>query len=269
MTRALRSAEYHEPLGRPRPELAPERLRLDLHPAAPERWAKRERHGTQGPGVYTWPELAERLQRLRGSRRRDEAVFIRHGATKYNLRGRVSGQHNTVLSDLGRQQAHALERSLDRPLDLIVCSTLARTIQTMQLALPASRRDGVPIFIDRRLNEVHLGKMQGRRRAFVPAFGTGDLDFAPAGGETYRSAAQRTFSSVIDIFEALQGEGGRARHAAVFCHAGILRLVATLTREVASSQDLFRVNLSNAERLVVAADKLSLAPIWEWGDRQA
>lgn len=212
--------------------------------------------------VYSWSELAERFASVRGDRRDDRIILYRHGATNYNVRNLVSGQHDTALSDDGRRQARSLRSALPPHIDLIVCSALSRAVETMALAVPAGIRAATPIIADPRLNEVHLGILQGRRRRHLPEFEAGDLDFAPPRGETYRDAAGRVFSAVADVFALLAGAGDAPRTAAVFCHAGVLRIVATLTSGSDDPKDVFRRTLGNAESLEISSSAVRLADYW-------
>lgn len=216
--------------------------------------------------TYTWDELRMRMDRVRRTQPDDRVTFFRHGATNYNDRNLVSGQHDTALSLDGRRQAEGLRSVLPSNLDLIACSALGRAAETMSLAVPAAVRDAVPVVMDARLNEVHLGDLQGRRRRHLPEFEAGDLDYAPPNGETYRQAAARVFSAVADIFEALAVQGGRPRQAAVFCHAGVLRIVATLASGSDDPKDVFRKTLSNAESLEIRAASVRVASYWAKSD---
>lgn len=212
--------------------------------------------------IYGWEELRQLIDQVAQSGRNDRVVLYRHGATNYNDRNLVSGQHDTALSDAGRQQAKDLRGKVPRDVDLIVCSALSRAMETMSLAIPTPERVGKVVFADARLNEVHLGDLQGRRRRHLPEFEAGDLDFAPPNGETYRQAARRVFSAVADIFTILACMGGTSRTAAVFCHAGVLRIVATLTSGSEDSKDVFRKTLGNAETLEVCSDAVRVAEYW-------
>jgi broad specificity phosphatase PhoE len=212
-------------------------------------------------GVYGWDELFARFQRIGSRNRRDEAYFFRHGATKYNEHNRVSGQHDTVLSELGRVQAAALRDALPRSIDLIVCSGLRRTYQTMELSVPEPVRRHTKMAIDPRLNEVNLGVLQGRRRAQLPQFERGDLDFAPEKGESYRVAARRVLSVIVDIFDGLAETGDSPRTALVFCHAGVLRIISTLVHG-GPADDVFKTNPANGECVALPASGVRLPTYW-------
>lgn len=212
--------------------------------------------------TYAWDDLTMRLDDVRRARPDDRLSLFRHGSTNYNDRNLISGQHDTALSADGRRQAEGLRSEVPSNLDLIACSALGRAVETMSLAIPIAVRDDIPVIMDARLNEVHLGDLQGRRRRHLPEFEAGDLDYAPPNGETYRQAAARVFSVVADIFVALAKFGGGPRHAAVFCHAGVLRIVATLASGSDDPKDVFRKTLANAERLDISAASIRVAPYW-------
>ena len=153
--------------------------------------------------ILGWETLSHRFITITERARTDEAFFIRHGATKYNERNLVSGQHNTSLSTKGKDEARRLRYFLPQKIDLIVCSELRRSIETMILSVPEELLQKIPVRSDFRLNEVHLGALQGKRRHHIGHFASGDLDFAPEGGESYRQAARRVLSAVVDMFDAL------------------------------------------------------------------
>lgn len=61
-------------------------------------------------------------------------VLVRHGETAWNAEGRLQGQTDIPLNDLGRAQAHAAGQSLgSEPWDVIVSSSLGRAIETAEL----------------------------------------------------------------------------------------------------------------------------------------
>ena len=213
--------------------------------------------------TYSWEEIASRFDAIARRDRDDRVIFYRHGATNYNRRNLVSGQHNTQLSDEGRRQAVLLSADLPSHIDLIVCSALDRSIETMRLSVPHAVVAHVPVLLDPRLNEVNLGVLQGRRRRHLAQFDAGDIDFAPQEGESYRDAAHRVLSVIVDIFDALAANGAPPRNAVVFCHAGVLRIIATLTRGGDDPKDVFRNSLGNAECLAIDAGEVRLPGYWK------
>jgi len=235
--------------------------RLQRTDSLPRDEIRRVRREEQGE-VYSWDELEAGFDILRHSHRTDRLIVFRHGKTNYNHLNRVSGQHDTMLSETGRHQAAHLRTVLPPHLDLIVCSALSRTVETMMLGVPADRRQHVPVLVDSRLNEVNLGELQGRRRRHLPEFEAGDLDYAPPEGETYRDAARRCFSSVLDIYRVFRQVGGAERTAAVFCHAGVLRILSTLGGGYRSPAAVFDIDIGNAEFVSLQACRTALPNFW-------
>ena len=94
-------------------------------------------------------------------------VMLRHGQTDYNATNRMQGQLDTDLSDLGRNQAGAAAEVLAKrqPL-LIVSSDLRRAHDT---ALVLGERSGLPVEVDTRLRETHLGDWQDLTHVEVDA----------------------------------------------------------------------------------------------------
>src|SRR5437016_11644351 len=92
-------------------------------------------------------------------------VMLRHGQTDFNLGSRMQGQLDTELRELGRAQAVAAAEVLAKrqPL-LIVSSDLRRAYDT---ASALGERTGLPVQVDSRLRETHLGDWQGMTHAQV------------------------------------------------------------------------------------------------------
>ncbi|MFF5176094.1 histidine phosphatase family protein [Micromonospora sp. NPDC000089] len=86
-------------------------------------------------------------------------IVWRHGNTDWNAAGRVQGQTDVPLNDLGREQAATTAPLLAalRP-DVIVASDLRRAADT---AAALAQFTGLPVRSDARLRERHFGSWQG------------------------------------------------------------------------------------------------------------
>jgi 2,3-bisphosphoglycerate-dependent phosphoglycerate mutase len=91
--------------------------------------------------------------------------LIRHGETIWNAEGRIQGQLDAPLSDLGVRQVQALAKRLTRKsFDTIYSSDSGRATQTAKILFPT--RD---LLLDKRLREMHYGILEGKTRAeFTP-----------------------------------------------------------------------------------------------------
>lgn len=83
---------------------------------------------------------------------------IRHGQTTWNAAGRIQGQSDSPLSELGRQQAEKVAEALAaRPLAAIYSSDLTRARDT---AAPLAARLGLEPVLEPRLRERSYGILE-------------------------------------------------------------------------------------------------------------
>lgn len=88
-----------------------------------------------------------------------EVYIVRHGETVWNAAGKMQGNADIELNDLGRCLASELGRKLEEMhFDRIYSSPLVRAYETA--CLIRGQRD-IPIIRDDRLREIHFGSMEG------------------------------------------------------------------------------------------------------------
>ncbi len=160
-------------------------------------------------------------------------VLLRHGQTEWNAGSRMQGQLDTDLTDLGREQAKAAAEVLAKRQPLaIVSSDLRRALDT---ATALGERSGVPVSIDRRLRETHLGDWQGLTHTDVDDIAPGarlawrdDARWAPHGGESRVDVAERSVPLVAELLVSQVSWGVDApdRPVVLVAHGG---LIAALT----------------------------------------
>lgn len=169
------------------------------------------------------PEEGSQSPRVR------QLVLLRHGQTEYNATRRMQGQLDTDLSELGRQQALAVADAIARldPL-AVVSSDLRRAYDT---ATALGDRIGLPVAIDTRLRETHLGEWQGLTHTEVDAVAPGarsawraDATWAPPGGENRIDVARRSMAVVGELLDKY--EDWSDRPIVLVAHGG---LIAALT----------------------------------------
>ena len=154
-------------------------------------------------------------------------VLLRHGRTASNAEGRIQGQLDTPLDELGLVQAEALGTvfAADPPAR-VVSSDLARARATAQAVCD---HIGLPLVVDARLRETHFGAWQGLTGDEVAA-GWPEAFEAwrrheghPVGGETPAQVGER---AVAAAREHMVDEGTLL----LVTHGGTARaLVGTLT----------------------------------------
>ncbi|BBX97212.1 phosphoglycerate mutase [Mycobacterium lacus] len=157
-------------------------------------------------------------------------MMLRHGQTDFNLGSRMQGQLDTELSDLGRAQAVAAAEVLSKlPPLLIVSSDLRRAYDT---AVQLGERSGLPVLVDERLRETHLGDWQGMTHTQIDAEAPGarlawreDATWAPHGGESRVDVAARSVPLVAELVSGNQEWGGPNepdRPVVLVAHGGLI-----------------------------------------------
>jgi broad specificity phosphatase PhoE len=92
-------------------------------------------------------------------------ILVRHGESEWNRAGRIQGQVNSPLTDLGIDQAKAIRDHLsgillNQELE-IYTSPLDRAIQTAEIIAQGIDHPSSKIIIEERLNDFSLGEISG------------------------------------------------------------------------------------------------------------
>ena len=152
--------------------------------------------------------------------------LVRHGETAWNAEGRVQGQLDIPLSEVGRAQARAVAQALGRDnFSALYCSDLERVRQTAE---PTARKLALDAILDPALRERHYGVFQGMTYAEakekIPEgyarFRAKDPDYAFETGESLRDFNERCLSCIARLVE-------KHRHGnlLVFTHGGVLEML--------------------------------------------
>ena len=129
-----------------------------------------------------------------------------------NLSGRIQGQLDTPLDEVGREQARAVAPVIAAAAPAcIVSSHLSRAYDT---AVAVAELTGQQPVVDPRLAELHLGTWQGLTQAEArerhpeehAAWRRGD-DVRRGGGETYREVGERAAASLREHLAAVPDAG--------------------------------------------------------------
>ena len=134
-----------------------------------------------------------------------ELLIVRHGESVANAEGRMQGQSDYPLSEVGERQAQLLGRFLVNTglrFDAVYTSPLTRARST---ALALTRALGLPeAELAPELSELHAGSLQGLTREEIAASHPGFMqralaelgDFSEYGGESYGEVQLRVRSLV-------------------------------------------------------------------------
>jgi len=153
-----------------------------------------------------------------------QVILWRHGRTAWNVEGRVQGQSDIPLDEVGVTQARAAAARLAalKP-DRIVSSDLVRAADT---ARTLGDLTGTAVELDPRLRELNFGEREGLtwREAWakfpdgMKAWVEGDETQIP-GSETHREAGERFAAALHDLLEDLPADGVMV----VVAHGAVLR----------------------------------------------
>ena len=191
--------------------------------------------------------------------------MVRHGETAWNAEGRVQGQLDIPLNDVGRAQARATSEALaGQDFTAIYCSDLIRVRQTAE---PAAKRLALPVAYDAALRERHYGMFETLTyvevREKFPAeyarFRDKDPDFDFQGGESLRDFNERSLKVVGDLIERHAGE-----QILVFTHGGVLEMVYRHAKAVGlSSPRDFEIPNAAVNWIEVTPDQWT---VWSWAE---
>ena len=139
-------------------------------------------------------------------------ILIRHGESEWNRAGRIQGQINSPLTDLGINQAKAIRDYLSGILlheELeIYTSPLERAVMTTEIIAQGLNYPSKKIIIEERLNDFNLGEISGtfgwdKVAEIFPKQAQLKLQdpmrFHPAGGESGAEFKLRLRSLLTDL----------------------------------------------------------------------
>ncbi len=192
--------------------------------------------------------------------------LVRHGETAWNADGRVQGQLDIPLNDLGHRQARAVGAVLARePFAAIYSSDLQRVMQTAE---PTAKVLGIAPVLDARLRERHYGmfetltyvEVKEKHPEEYARFRDKDLDYDFRTGESLRAFNERSLASVGEIAAKHAGQS-----VLVFTHGGVLEMVYRFARRVGlqSVRD-FEIPNAAINRVEIAGDAWQ---VLAWAER--
>ena len=164
---------------------------------------------------------------------RPTIYFIRHGETDWNLEGRLQGQKDIPLNDVGRVQAEEAARKLKTLVphyeDLAyVASPMTRTRETMEILRKTLGLYPEGYKLDERLVELTFGSWEGM---------TWREDTAVSGVEPFPDVRKR-------VAEAANRALGTASHVLIVAHGGVARAFLSISCGVnarqAASMDIWQ-----------------------------
>lgn len=176
--------------------------------------------------------------------------LLRHGETE--LGGGLRGSLDDALTPRGWEQMHAAVAA-GGPWDRLVSSPLQRCAR---FAEQLGARLGVPVHLDKDLQELHFGAWEGRSAAALMEkdaealgrFWADPYGFTPPGGEPVLEFSARVLAALERLHQAYAGQ-----RILLVSHGGVMRLL------LARARGLPREQLLNVEVAHGALFPLSLA----------
>ena len=151
-------------------------------------------------------------------------LLVRHGETDWNAAGRIQGQTNSSLNELGREQANALAEQLaGERIDAVYASDLDRARETAEIL--ALRLD-LPVVVDPALRERNFGSWEGRTVAEIDEQWPGawarwrDGNGAEGDVEDHLALAERIRGAIARLAGSHPGDT-----ILVVAHGGALRVI--------------------------------------------
>lgn len=148
-----------------------------------------------------------------------DITIVRHAESEYNRDGIWAGRADCALTQKGIEAAQELGKTLDTNFDVIYCSPLKRTKQTLFAIVP----DADPVYDDR-IIEISIGEWENTNKSLYSEqqrelFRKGLL--VPPGAESHKDVDKRVCSFLSDVFEKYKED----ERILVVTHAGVIRSI--------------------------------------------
>jgi alpha-ribazole phosphatase len=205
-----------------------------------------------------------------------EVWLVRHGETDWNIEGRIQGQLNVPLNDVGKQQAQDLGRFLasykpqekDQFCGVIYSSDLDRALETAKILFSTCTDYNLTgIEKDERLRELNFGEMQGfkwtEKKETNGDHGTARPELPVVhGAESYQELQNRIEAVIEDIVWKNIG-----KRIIITTHGGAIRsylcsvlglTLRNMGRLVISNTSITRIKLYSCNIVAENSKKLKL-----------
>ncbi|WP_291913902.1 2,3-bisphosphoglycerate-dependent phosphoglycerate mutase [Chitinophaga sp. CB10] len=172
--------------------------------------------------------------------------LIRHGQSLWNLENRFTGWKDIDLSEQGVREAIEAGKQLrGEPIDIAFTSTLIRAQHTLDLVLQNCGEAGIPIIIDKALNERSYGDLEGLNKGDTAArYGEAQVHIwrrsfsvRPPGGESLED----TYNRVIPYFmHTILPHMEAAENVLIVAHGNSLRALVMFIDNLSQDEILQR-----------------------------
>ena len=188
-----------------------------------------------------------------------QLILLRHGESQWNLENRFTGWVDVPLSSRGEHEAQQAGLKLKSyPIDIAYTSVLQRANDTLNLALEATEKTGIPIVKTLALNERHYGELQGlNKEETAQKFGEEKVriwrrsyDVAPPGGESLKDTAARTLPYYRDVILKDLTQG---KNVLIAAHGNSLRSIV-MEIEKLTPEEILKVEIPTGVPIIYEFD---------------
>jgi len=179
---------------------------------------------------------------------------VRHGETVFNSGGRIQGQLDTPLSELGQRQCLAVTAAFrGQPIEAVYSSPLQRALGS---AIRVADALGLEVRKDPRLMEINAGIFQGltwdeiavKYPEEAKRWKSQDPDFQIPGGESRRQLMARAKEAFLDIHST------ELKQAIVVSHGGLLSAAFKSLLDIPAQRNPFSLLNGSISRLGWSSD---------------
>ena len=161
---------------------------------------------------------------------------VRHGETNFNVKNKISGISEAMLTDLGKKQAlNAKEKLKDIHFDKVYVSPLQRAIDTANIITNQNK------IIDQRIKEIDFGVYEGMDTSTKEFQQTKyNLGVRFPQGETFLEVVHRVYSFLDDVTSKDD------EVILVICHGVIIRTINSYFYDM-TNDDFFYYRTQNCD----------------------
>lgn len=186
-------------------------------------------------------------------------ALVRHGESTFNRDNLFTGHIDAPLTERGREEARAAAVKLkDLRFDRAYCSSLSRTVDSLEIILAALGQATVPVVRAPALDERRYGDLEGLNKAETERkFGEHQVrlwrrgyDAAPPGGESLKDTASRAVAYLkSDILPNISA----GKTVLVVAHGNSLRSIV-MGLDGLTPEEVLKLDIATGQTLLYDID---------------
>jgi len=169
-------------------------------------------------------------------------LLTRHGETAWNKLNKVQGKVDIPLNEKGIEQANIIKEELSgKNVDLIICSPLLRTRQTVEIL---NRELNIPVLYDERISERDFGEFEGKKRKDFDFLGFWSFE----NNLNYERAEniKTFFTRIYDFLDEIE-ENYMDKTVLIVSHGGVSIPIKCYYNGIPEDDDILSLIIRNCE----------------------